>query len=255
MTPPIPRTIVVLAALAAVPLTGCTNQQEGFLIRRAVYWSTEEADGVTIGSDCVADPQATLTLNRGLLDLRYGVVYTVPLDIENRMLDTESSSSPNGISDGEIVLTEMEVELDAPQAPEIIDSAAAQDPALVNFAVPIQSISIEPGSQVGFLAEVIPPATGSAFADAFDANPNLANSRVQVDAIIHLRGKRAVAGGKRNEIEAREFRFPIDLCYGCLFICVPCAPETSCSPDAFVDGGVCNNAQDFPVFPYQCLND
>ncbi len=246
---------VAAAMLVAVSISACAEQQEGFLIRRAVYWSTEEADGVTIGSQCVADPQSNLTLNRGVLDLRYGAVYTLPLEIENRMLDIDPESSPNGVSDGEIVLTEMEVELEAPQVPQIVDSAAAQDPALTNFAVPIQSISIEPGDQVGFLAEVIPPATGLAFADAFANDPTLMDARVQVDAIVRLRGKRAVAGGKRNDIEAREFRFPIDLCYGCLFTCVPCAPETPCSPNAFMVGGVCNNAQDFPVFPYECLND
>ncbi|RMH00253.1 MAG: hypothetical protein D6705_00730 [Deltaproteobacteria bacterium] len=213
-------------------------------------WATNDVDGVTVGS-CAVDPANTVTLVHGTLDVDYGTPYTVPLEVANNMLNVDSESSPNGINDGEIRLSEAEVSLDLPQAPDVIDGIGAQDGALVEFTVPLQSISIEPGDSQGILLDIVPAATTQALASALGGQL-AGGGEARLIATIRLRGYRAVSGGKRNEVEAREFEFPIDLCSGCLLDCTPCGGTCA---DGAVVGGVCGNAQDFSVYPASCAGD
>ena len=245
------RKHALFAAIAALAtqVAACTNQQEGLLIRRAPQWQSQDDGNVTVGT-CAVDPNNTATLNHGVLDISFGTPYMAPLEVENNMLSIDAESSPNGINDGEIRLSEAEVALAIPQAADAIDGLAAQDEALVNFKTPVQSISLEPGQSSGMLLEIVPSATSQALAGALGGDL-ASGGKVRLVATIVVRGYRAVDGGNRNEVESRPFDFPVDLCMGCLLDCSMCAPG-ECTTMGPMSGGVCGNAQDFAVFPQSC---
>ena len=250
----------LLTALSATATGACVDNQEALIVRQAVAWPSSEENGVEVG-DCVADPNADLLLPRGLLDVSFGTGYLAPLVVSNNMAPRAADDSPNGIDDSEIRLLEAEVELTIPQAPEIADALTASDPTLTNFIVPLQSYSLAGGQDNGLLIPVISSAAAQSMAGAVQAGVGGATAYMQALATITIHGERAVKGGKYNEIQAREFVFPIDLCYGCLRSCRACiengvaCPENLLDPSVPFEGGVCLNAQDFAMSPSQCLQN
>lgn len=240
-------------ALSATATGACVDNQEALIVRHAVAWPSSEENGVVVGS-CTIDPNSDTTLGGGLLDVKYGTDYLAPLVIENNLAPRSAEDSPNGIDDSELRILEAEVELTTPQVPDI---AGSLDSSLTSFVVPLQSYSLTGGQQAGVGVTAIPAATTMAMADAVKAALATPGTSVQALATITIRGERAVKGGKYNEIQAREFVFPIDLCYGCLPSCAACDTAGLECPSfdaTALEGGVCGNAQDFELSPSVCLN-
>ena len=246
-------------ALSATATGACVDNQEALIVRHAVAWPSSEENGVEVG-ECKVDPNSDTILIGGILDVSFGTGYEAPLVVSNNMASRSAEDSPNGIDDSEVRLLEAEVELTIPQAPEIADALTASDPALTNFVIPMQSYSVVGGADVGLSIPVISAAAASSMASAVEAGVGgVATAYIQALATITIHGERAVKGGKYNEVQAREFVYPINLCYGGLRSCRACTENGVTCPDNLFDptltfsGGVCRNAQDFTMSPTVCL--
>ncbi len=231
-----------VAASLALLASACAENQESLIVINAPAWG----DGCTVGAG-----GGDVGLPFGVLDVAFDTRYLMPA----LLLNNTSVRGPNnaGIETNEVQLLDADVDLSSTNAPEFIDALRASDENLVSFNVPLATVSILPGETQGVLVEVISGSAAVALRDEMNSRGFDEDTRITLEATIVFHASRS--GNTRGEvggIEAREFRFPIQVCLGCLIDCSGC-DEGECPPDyTSVAGGICGNAQDLPVFPAAC---
>lgn len=235
----------LLACLGVVG-TGCADNQESLIVLMAPAWDEE---------GCVIATNADAALPYGTLDLSFGTPYAMPAVLLNNTADQATNDNNSGIVTNEIQLLDADVDLSMAQAPEIIDALRDMNGAFVSFNVPLSTNSILPGQTVGVLVEVIPQPTAVAMAELVRAQFGPA-SKLTVEASVVFHASRS--GNNRGSVggvDAREFSFPISVCFDCLRSCAGC-PGAECpvGADEFT-GGVCGNAQDLVLTPTACTTD
>jgi hypothetical protein len=234
-------TVVTLLALLG---TGCAENEESLIVLMAPAWEM---------TDCIitADTRAA-SLPYGILDLNYGTPYAMPAILLNNTAEQAPNDNNSGVQSNELQLLDADVDLSLPQAPEVIDALRDIDGALVSFNVPLSSNSLPPGGAAGVLVEVIPQRTAMQLRDELAARVG-ANAKLTVQAAVQFHASRSGNTiGKVGEIDARDFSFPIQVCFGCLTTCVSC-PDAECPVEATEwGGGICGNAQDLEVYPAVC---
>lgn len=219
---------------------GCADEQESLLVTRVIAWPD---DGM-----CVADPANTASLPRGVLDVFYGTRYTAAIEVLNQLFPQNPMQSSSGTDSSEIQLTEVDVLLSTPQAPEIIDAVAERDVALVDFTTPISTNSLPGQGTAGVFVDVISQGTAVALRDQLVAQlPE--GTTLLVLAELTVRGRRTGQPGRLGSIDARRFSFPIEICIGCLYSgCSICEEQDLACDPARVVMPICGNAQDGPVW-------
>lgn len=248
------KTSLVAASLfAGLLLTGCAEQEEALLFLHTPMWPDGEEKGTLA---CTADESSDEHLLRGFLDISFYSAYALPGVLQNNLLTTNAADNNSGIENGEVQIVDADVRLGMPQAPEIIDAIEGQNEALVKFTVNVASDSIPAGERYGIIAEVVTPETTEALEaqilSRFD--PEV---RIELLANVVVNAKRTGGNsGKLGMIKTREYTYPIELCYGCLTTCMSC-PGNVCPPEGAIGwyGGVCGNAQDAMLVPFQCAED
>ncbi len=250
-------------ALASLALGGsCADQEESIIIAGAPAWQ---------GSCSVSVP-ASVFLAQGLLDVRFETGYMLPLEIQNQLIGQMGDSVNSGIDNSELQLVGVDVTLTSQQRPQLLD-ALPED--FVDFSPPIPTNSLSGGGSLGFLVNVIPDATTTEIArdrveratqagvDAqedlrlevenpteaelesarLSAEVGVLSQRETIVATVVVRARRTGnAVGTVGEIEAREFKFPIEVCHGCTITCATCEYEVDSDADGEADdtiSGVC----------------
>lgn len=251
-------------SLAAMMATGCAQEQESLIVLHAPAWSTP--------GECLVDGSNDTGMSSGILDVAVGTPYEMPVVLLNQLQGQTAMMTNNQIDNGELQLIAADVVLSMPQQQDVIDDIAGDNPGAVDFTVDISTISLGGQERQGFLIEVVPQATTVALASAFRGHPDLnEQSRPKLIAEVIFRARRTGNRvGKVGEIESRSFKYPIELCLGCLITCGACSDQArteTCviartsaiagtpnpdAPLAPVVGGICGNAQDFFVAPSFC---
>jgi hypothetical protein len=240
MTKPSLSVVTLLALLG----TGCAENEESLIVLMAPAW---EMGGCIITADAGA-----ASLPYGILDLTYGTPYAMPAILLNNTAEQSAGDNNSGVQSNELQLLDADVDLSMPQAPDVIEALRDIDDALVSFNVPLSTNSLPPGGSAGVLVEVIPQRTSMALGDVIAAQVGT-NAKLTIQAAVQFHASRSGnAVGKVGEIDARDFSFPIQVCFGCLTSCTSC-PDAECPLDATGwAGGICGNAQDLVVYPSVC---
>lgn len=232
----------LLCACAALPL-GCAENQDTLIVLFVPSWGDN--------GECVVATDTDPILF-GLLDVAFETPYLMPAVLLNNSSEQAVNDNNTGVVSNEIQLKDAEVTIDSPQAPDVID---ALDRGLTRFTVPLSTNSVMPGEEVGVAVEVLPLATVQALRANFQNGRLPEDSRLTVRANVVFNATRGGNDvGKVGKVKARDFSFPIQLCQGCLFTCAGCDGGT-CAEGAELGplaGGVCGNAQDFPLYPASC---
>ncbi|TPV93311.1 MAG: hypothetical protein B7733_21135 [Myxococcales bacterium FL481] len=245
-----------LAVSTVTSLGACAPDEESLIVRYAPQWPLKDE-----AFQCRVDGTQTVVRGGGILDLTFRGAYTQPFLLENNLTAGGGpTSGNNGVDDSEIELQAASVRLEIPQDPRVIELVAAQDPNLVEFRFAVQSISISGGGKQGLAVQVIPAPTAAAFADVI---PRLHPTDVSLTVLVHTvfhanRGSNSSFNDNADrpnalnvlEVDAREFTYPIDLCFGCLR---DCPPNLDPGSDLIASGGLCGAAQDQPAIPVGCL--
>jgi hypothetical protein len=188
---------------------------------------------VAPGDGCSVDSASTTFLDDGIIEAndRFGYVFTPSARNDLQTIGDELTGPKT------IYVTHARVLLNFYDP----DLQGAFDDSLVNFSV-ATSGAIEPnGGTAAFSFEIVPPELltliGDRLGDPTDENPR---PRTVIDAKVQLVGSRGGGGG---EEESNAFRYPVEVCVGCLAIDLgPCENlDSSFMPQT---GGVCNAAQD-----------
>jgi hypothetical protein len=241
------RRVAMLFLAAAALTSGCADNQETLIVLHVPAWPDDGA--------CVIDPATEDGLLFGRLDLRGNTPYFMPAVLLNNTGDQRTNNT--GVDSNEIQLIDADVVIDSPQASDMIDMLPD---ALTHFTVGLSTNSIPQGEAVGVGVEVLPQGTVNALVDAFNATQD-PTAKVSVRANVVFNGTRTANNtGSVGRVKARDFSFPIQLCYDCLLDCSGCTNSegdpTGCplnlGPNDLV-GGVCGNAQDRLVWPAACM--
>lgn len=237
----LPRISCLLATLAG---WGCADNQETLIVLMAPAWENP--------GECEIQASSDVSLPFGTLDLAYGTPYAMPAILLNNTAQQSAEDNNAGVVTNEIQLLDADVDLSMAQAPDIIDQLSDMNDAFVSFNVPLSSNSLLPGASQGVLVEVIPQQTAIAMGQLILAEYGPA-AKLTVEASVQFHGTRSGNNiGKVGGIDAREFNFPISVCFGCLETCASC-PGAECPVGATAwAGGICGNAQDFGVYPAAC---
>lgn len=243
----------VAAGLASLCFaSSCANEQESIIIVGAPI----------IEDPCMITVPAQQYLARGSLDLSFGVAYDIPLEIANQLQMGTPATTNSGTDNSEFQITGLDVVLSSNQRPDVIDQLAAENEALVDFSPAVPTNSLSGGGVLSMFVVAIPAATASrmaeirigearvrgeeAAAEFSAANPAatpeeilaatvrgqnaILNQGETYIASVTLRARRTGNNiANVGEIEAREFRFPIEVCWGCLLSCGTC--ELTIDPD------------------------
>ncbi len=270
------------AVASVVSLTSCANEQESIIITGAPTWSM----------GCGVDSPADTFLPFGLLDLRFGTGYYLPVEIQNQLQSQQPDSTNSGTDNSEFQLIDAEIKLSMTQRPDIIDALDQENSALVEFTQPVAAESLPGASSKGIIVEVIPAATAARIsavrvAEATDAgaaaeaqfeieNPDASDAQLvearrqgeeavlnqELTVVVELSINARRTGnkvGKVGEVESRSFEFPIRVCYGCLVNCSSCEVAFDNDGDGGIDEtivGLCppNVVPDEPTTPLR-IND
>ena len=210
-------TFGALAALAA----GCVDNNADAPMRIIA--------NIAPGEGCTVDSASNVFLDDGILDAQAGVGYIFTPAVVNELTLIEGE----GAGPKTIYIEGAHVDI------AFFDTTtfdAASFPAeLLSFDVPTSG-SIEPGGgTAAFSFEIVPIELARMMADAVDGT---ASGRTTLDVRIQMFG---IKGG--GEVESRTFRYPVQICNGCLLAnlgdCTLLPSGSMGSP-----GGVCNALQD-----------
>lgn len=240
------KLLSVAAGLASLCFaTSCAEEQESLIINGAAV----------VEADCVVTVPTTHYYSRGLLDLGFGTAYEVSLEISSQLASQTAPMTNNRIDNSEVQITGVDVVLSSDQRSDTIELLADENEALVDFSPEVPSNSLGGGDLLGLQVVAIPAATAArladirigeariageqASADFMAANPGatpeqIAAATAAAQNAVLFQGETYVAAitvrarrtgnkvGKIGEIEAREFRFPIEVCWGCTLSCETC---------------------------------
>lgn len=228
-----------LGALALGMLQGCADEQESLIVRGAVGFDNM----------CIIQPQG-IFLARGTLDASFGTPYSAGIILANQLQPQMSNNS--GTDNSELKLVEADVDLSIPQAPQILANLQARDPSFVSFTQPLPTNSLQGGSEVSVLVDVITAAASRALAEEIAAAfSEPVEITVVADIVFHAE-RTGNSVGKVGDIEARSYSFPIDVGLGNLISCATC--ENAACPDTTNYVLHCGSAQDTAVVPGPCAN-
>ena len=241
----------VAFALASLSLVAsCADQEESLIILGAPQW----------GQDCLLMVPAVDYLGRGRLDLRFGTEYRVPLELQNQLQPRAPQASNSGTDTSEVQIVGADVTISSAQNPEAIERLRDEEgEAYVEFSPPLPTNSIGGNDTLAMVVTGIPAATAAKLGEyrveqvteagqqAEDDIESMGATELEVATAraaaeagvlqqpetftvsIVIRARRSGNDiGDVGEIEAREFRFPVDVCYGCLISCAGCADPGQC---------------------------
>ncbi|HUQ01774.1 MAG TPA: hypothetical protein VM261_04725 [Kofleriaceae bacterium] len=195
---------------------------------------------VAVGDTCVVDGAATTFLDNGLIDTASIVGYIFTPAVVNDLVTV--GDEPTGPKT--IYVTHARVDID------FYDSNFADlsvDPGLLRFRVPTSG-SVEPnGGRSGFSFEVVPPELLAAIGDQLPVPTQEAPlSRTTLDVSVTMVGTHG-----SGEVVSNTFRYPVEVCKGCVAIDVgPCTGVPAGFEPAL--GGACGVLQDGTL---ECCDD
>ncbi|HWB78205.1 MAG TPA: hypothetical protein VG755_24740 [Nannocystaceae bacterium] len=237
------RRVATLLLATAALMGGCADNQETLIVLFAPLWDEE--------GSCTIDSATDEALLHGTLDLSFRTPYIMPALLLNNSGDQRKNNT--GVESNEIQVIDAEVTLDSPQDPDLLNDLGDE---FTHFTAALSTNSISPGETIGLGVEVIPQGTVNELAAAFGEMPP--GAKVTVRANVVFNGTRTGNDvGKVGRVKARDFSFPINLCNGCLLYCGGCT-DTEGQPNGCpvnigaLEGGVCGNAQDLPLWPSAC---
>lgn len=135
------------------------------------------------------------------------------------------------------------VEIAFVEDPELFTAtelAAFRTEGLTRFSVPMSG-PIDPGATSSFKFEIVPPELLAEIAPLLDPN-DLASDSTLLQVSVRLYG--SLSGGG---FETQVFRYPVDVCLGCLSNDLGACSSLSTDFTPTNTGGSCNAAQDEPV--------
>lgn len=241
------RTPLVLASLLSWLPLGCADNQESLIVLMAPAWDEDGACAVTDSNDA---------LPVGLLDVSLPSAYMMPALLFNNTTLQNATKKNAGVQTNEMQLKSASVSLSVPQDTDAAAAVRKKGASLMDFEASLPTQSIAPQQTVGVLVQVIPQQTATALAQELFASAADMESRVTVvaDVVFHA-SRSGNVKGRVGEIDAREFSFPITLCYGCLIDCHACEKAMCPAQTSTYVGGVCGNAQDVSLVPAACASD
>lgn len=240
------KLLSVAAGLASLCFaTSCAEEQESLIII-----------GVVAAEDgCEFTVPAREYRPSGILDLSLGSAYRLNLEVSNQLVSQKAMMTNSSIDNSEMQISGVDVVLTSSHRPDVIETLADESEALVDFSPPVPTNSIGGGDLLEVSAIAIPAATATrlaeirigearlageeASAEFMAANPGatpeqLAGVVANAQDVVLFQGEtytaavtvRALRTGNAianvGEIESREFRFPIEVCWGCLLSCHTC---------------------------------
>lgn len=238
----IKRAVVLgfVCGVGGVVGSACADNNSTIFIR--------QVQGPTAGQcTYTADPSA-LALGVGVLDVMLASQYRAALLVGNQMVQRGQPDMAKAET-SRVSLTEAEVRVE--------DSAGNE---IKSFTVPGNGF-VDPGSGTTpgwgvFMTILIDPATSKVIGDTYFKDKSQRSSGVlRTVAVVKVFGQ--TLGG--TDVESGEFRFPIEVCYGCLVSfppertdptylptpnCQKCTDSTATEPclfgqDAWVDCCAC----------------
>jgi hypothetical protein len=237
--------------VAVAVSTACAGEQESLIVTHAPIWPAS--------GDCVVDAGQNTGMLSGTLDLSFGTPYMMPAILVNQLAPQQAGNQNSGIDNSEVQLSSADVDLELPQAPDIIGGLSEINDALVDFRVPLATVSIPGGARHGVAVEVVPRATALALAeDVARFQPDTpivegAPTVLRLLANVTFNASRTGnTSGRIGTVQSRTFSFPIDVCIGCMIDCSTC-PGRTCPENPIWEGFICGNAQDAPLVPAQCM--
>ncbi|MCR9166396.1 MAG: hypothetical protein ACE37F_34140 [Nannocystaceae bacterium] len=268
------KLLSVAAGLASLCFTAsCAEEQESSIINGAAI----------IEDGCTVTVPAMQYYSRGRLDLSFGTAYNVSLEISNQLAPQSAMTTNNAIDNSEVQITGLDVVLSSDQRPDVIDMLAEeQDGALIDFSPAVPTNSLGGGDLLGMGVVAIPAATAArlaevrigearrageaAAADFMAANPGATPEEIAAAtaagqnavlfqgetyiAAVTVRARRTGNNvGSVGEFEAREFRFPIEVCWGCTLSCQTCEQMVDLDGDGTDETvtGVCPSGFDVSI--------
>ncbi len=233
--------------LLGMAVGGCVENESLVVLGSPLF---EAAEG------CQVNAQSDTYAAFGTLDLAFGTPYYMPATVRSQLITSEATNS--GIQDGEVQLRGADIELAMPQAPEILAAVAARDPAFTRFSWPLPNLSVPPGSRVGVIVPVISGPTAVALSEEIAAQLDNSTAFLTLEANVRFTAFRSGDNnGKAGIIEARGYRFPIQVCNTCMLRCACLGVGMACpSPeDALYVGGVCGSAQETEMVLEECSEE
>ncbi len=219
------QNLTLALVLSGAALIGCVNNGADGPMR--IIGNVVPEDG------CLVDSTSTTFNDDGVIEAssRLGYVFTPAVINDITLVDGEVAANKT------IYVTGARVDISFYDTE--LGEAVAADAELLEFQVPVAG-TIDPGGGTSaFSFEVVPPellaAIGARLGVVTEANPL---PRTVLDVRIQMVGTK---GG--GEVESNVFRYPVEVCVGCLRIDQGACAMLPASFDAS-PGGVCNVLQD-----------
>jgi hypothetical protein len=228
-----------------IALSACAKEEESIIVLNAVAPTADES------ASCMISASDT-PFGEGLVDLSFDTGYTLGLNVRNNLAAVKNSNT--GIDDSEMFIESADVRLDIPQDPGLIDNISSGDSSLIEFNQVLANTSLSSQDEVGVAVDV-PRASLEAIGNAVGSSHGTGpDTRVTmtVSVVLHaIRAANTLPGGV-GDVEAREFTFPVEICFNCLRDCSACAPDSGVCTGTNVGSGICGNAQDSGAQPLDC---
>jgi hypothetical protein len=188
----------VVASAAGLVASACADNEQSLFIRQVQAGSSGQCA-------YTADPSG-IALGQGVLDLMITSRYRAALLVGNQLVERGSPDQARAET-SRVQMHEAEVRVELPDGTEI-----------KSFTIPGNGF-VDPsnGAQPGwglFLTELIDWTTAKRLRELLGAEPppdQRLSTIGRVVAVVKVYGK--TLGGR--ELETGEFRFPIEVCYGC----------------------------------------
>jgi hypothetical protein len=244
------RRLGALVAVVLIASAGCAGDQESLIVTHAPAWPSN--------GECVVEAGQSAGMLGGTLDLEFATPYLMPAVLLNQLQTQQGATRSTGIDNSEVQLRSVDVELELPQAPELIEGLREVDDALVEFRVPLATVSIPGGARHGVAVEVVPRPTaivlGEDLARFQPSTPSAPGASAVLRLLANVTFNASYTSGRAGMIASREFSFPIDICVGCMIDCSGC-PNRVCPAEPIWTGFICGNAQDAFMVPLQCTDE
>ena len=233
----------------------------------------EEASGGVEGALCAARAGGSVFQAGMTVDLSFDTGLTIPLELSSQVQDRNPDSTNSGINDGELQVRDLDVSIDIPQAPEIVEEMRRLDPSYVDFNLPLPSDSLGGGTDSQVFFAQIPQITLQRMRDAMSNAGYDDGTLVVVEYTFHFRLYRAANKvGGNGIVRSRGYTFPVHTGFHNLRVCRPTLVTTETEPGNSVTldmctpencfgsegskmpfrGSVCGNAQSISVAPFCC---
>jgi hypothetical protein len=189
------RGIVAIALLMGIGIVACVDTEEApaFYIVRTLALTPQE--------QCIVNPESKIHLNSGVMDVMFTNRYFLYPAVQN-FLGATSSAEYGEVNNIQITSAEISYEFPPNLAPA---TKAVLDETYHTFL----GTSVPPDGVVGAEILAIPPQVGNALrADDF--------SKDGYGLVVFARLEGRMADG--TVIHSNEFSFPIDVCFGCLYM-------------------------------------